>query len=247
MTYEPERLKEFHLGIKEHARHLVSRLGKKLVKMGKGSIKGGKRFKNSLLMRSQIKRKQKEAERQYLELGIRFYDDHRKEPPIEYLESIAVISRLEGEIAEIDEEIKKLHGIRLCPQCRSENPLNALYCCHCGHHLPELLEMEKDKDDDREKYCPKCGEKMTEKAVFCIKCGFKVDQTLPEISAAVHVFPVTAAAEEEEEVEEETSSGEDVEEISEEPEGESKEEPLESDPVTEEAEDKKKAPEEMAG
>lgn len=242
MTYEPERLKEFHLGIREHARHFVSRLGKRLVKLGRGSIRGGRRFKNSLLMRSQIKRKQKEAERQYLELGIRFYDDHREEPPIEYLESMAVIGRLEAEISEIDEEIKKLHGIRLCPQCRSENPLNALYCCHCGLNLPELSETEKDKDDDTEKYCPKCGEKMTDKAVFCIKCGFKVAQNLPEISTAVHVFPVTAVTEEEKSSLEE-EKGENLEQ----PKQELKEEGVESPSVSEESEEKKETPKEMAG
>ena len=44
-----------------------------------------------------------------------------------------------------------------CPDCRFENPLEALFCMKCGTKL--------------ERKCFHCGAEYPDEALFCMKCG----------------------------------------------------------------------------
>jgi cytochrome c-type biogenesis protein CcmH/NrfF len=50
-----------------------------------------------------------------------------------------------------------------CPECQTDNELNAKFCFECGSILPEHATTGK--------YCPACGVENTAEAKFCAECG----------------------------------------------------------------------------
>ena len=127
----------------------------------------------------QINDKEQEIEKYFLELGHRFYEDHVDNPPLEYRDCMEAIYVLNQEICGAKEHLKLLQGIRLCPDCQGESPIDAAFCAYCGHPFPPLEEETPSLPDER--LCPRCGEKLADNAVFCIKCGLRVDEIPPEM------------------------------------------------------------------
>ncbi len=112
--------------------------GHKISKMGKGVSKRTRTFKNSFTTRMQINNKEQEIEKYFLELGHRFYEDHVDNPPLEYRDCMEAIYVLNQEICGAKEHLKLLQGIRLCPDCQGESPIDAAFCAYCGHPFPPL-------------------------------------------------------------------------------------------------------------
>ena len=154
--------------------------GHKISKMGKGVSKRTRTFKNSFTTRMQINNKEQEIEKYFLELGHRFYEDHVDNPPLEYRDCMEAIYVLNQEICGAKEHLKLLQGIRLCPDCQGESPIDAAFCAYCGHPFPPLEEDTPSLPDER--LCPRCGEKLADNAIFCIKCGLRLDEIPPEMT-----------------------------------------------------------------
>ena len=102
-----------------------------------------------------------------------FYEDHVDNPPLEYRDCMEAIYVLNQEICGAKEHLKLLQGIRLCPDCQGESPIDAAFCAYCGHPFPPLEEDTPSLPDER--LCPRCGEKLADNAIFCIKCGLRLD------------------------------------------------------------------------
>ncbi len=163
--------------LKEEIKEMFLPASHKITKVGKGVTKRTKKFRDSFSIRMQLNEKEEEIEKYYLELGHRFYADHADEPPTEYLECMNSIRGLQEEIIEAREQLKLLQGIRLCPDCQRENPMDAVFCAYCGHVFAPLLNEPAKKES--EPVCPQCGEPMAPDAVFCIKCGHKIEKIQP--------------------------------------------------------------------
>jgi hypothetical protein len=55
---------------------------------------------------------------------------------------------------------------KICPQCKTKNPQNAIFCVNCGCKLDKNLNIK----------CPSCGTENTNNAKFCVGCGEKINQ-----------------------------------------------------------------------
>ena len=166
--------------LKEEIKEMFLPAGHKLSKMGKGVTKHTTKFKTSFSARLLISDKEQEIENQYKELGRKFYTEQWDHPPVEYRELMENIRSLHQEISQAKEHLKFIQGIRLCPDCQSENPIDAAFCAYCGHSLPPL-EAEAPALPQEPRVCPHCGEEMADHAVFCIKCGFRLGEPPAEM------------------------------------------------------------------
>lgn len=165
---------DYLYALKEEIKEMFLPASHRITKVGKGVTQRTRKFRDSFSLRMQLNEKEEEIEKYYLELGHRFYADHADIPPEEYQECMNAIRGLQEEIIDAREQLKLLQGIRLCPECQKENPIDAVFCAYCGHAFPPLI--SEPKEEELDPVCPQCGEKLAPDAMFCIKCGYKLEK-----------------------------------------------------------------------
>lgn len=77
-----------------------------------------------------IKSKEDALNKQYMELGKKYYDMHKEGEMPEA--EITAISTLLNEIKDLKEEILKIQGACTCPECGATLPEGISYCSKCG-------------------------------------------------------------------------------------------------------------------
>jgi len=58
---------------------------------------------------------------------------------------------------------------RYCPKCGQVIPFNAVICPFCKHDFEE-----KNINEKKIGFCPKCGAELEGTPYFCFKCGYKL-------------------------------------------------------------------------
>lgn len=62
-----------------------------------------------------------------------------------------------------------IYSNRRCPKCGRIIPLDAVICPFCKHDFEE-----KNINEKKQGFCPKCGVKLDGTPKFCYKCGVKL-------------------------------------------------------------------------
>ena len=79
--------------------------------------------------------------------------------------------------------VDRFNDTRLCNQCGSKNPKNALFCITCGQPLNSTIDNPDNSVrviPDREsqiRKCPSCGEPIHSFVAVCPSCGFEIKNT----------------------------------------------------------------------
>lgn len=99
-------------------------------------------------LKLEIGKLEKEMENNITALGnlvfMQFKGEKGLEEEIERL--LKSTKTLEVDIAELQEQINKLHPRQpVCPSCQTELPLNAKFCCNCGAKIEDNKPPETDK------------------------------------------------------------------------------------------------------
>ncbi|MCD7736052.1 MAG: TFIIB-type zinc ribbon-containing protein [Lachnospiraceae bacterium] len=108
-----------------------------------------------------INAEKKKVHSTYMEMGKKLYDRYREEP-LEGLET--EFHSLENAFASIEtlqEQIRAVKGVTLCPNCKTEVGVLERFCSNCGSKMPEVFEII---DDDPEKITPEETAGMPESA-----------------------------------------------------------------------------------
>ena len=101
------------------------------------------------------------------ELGKAYYQAHYNSDSCEFSEQVNQIRTLLAGIEEAEERIKRLKGIKKCPNCGSDVPAQTAFCPHCGTQVGEVA--------PRPRICPSCGKTAPEGSSFCVYCGTKLN------------------------------------------------------------------------
>ena len=75
--------------------------------------------------------------KQYAELGEAVFAKLRAVPDNEYQELIDKIKKTQLEIKDLEDQAAAVKGVKRCPECGAQNPLDADYCCKCGRSLQD--------------------------------------------------------------------------------------------------------------
>lgn len=106
-----------------------------LLSAGRDVSQKAKEVSEVAKLKLDIKSKEDALNKQYVELGKRYYDMH-KEGEIPEAE-IVNISTLRSEIADLKEEILQIQGACTCPQCGNTLPEGTVFCSQCGAKIGE--------------------------------------------------------------------------------------------------------------
>lgn len=108
----------------------------------------------------------------YTQIGYTYYQMHFESAEPEQTEKVLQIKKLLNCIDDYKDEIRKIKGIIVCPNCGAEMADKFTFCSACGAKIP----VPQPKNTGAAK-CPNCGWQLSEGQKFCVKCGTKVINT----------------------------------------------------------------------
>lgn len=139
-----------------------------------------------------IKGEEQALEKVYSQIGKLYVSEHGSDRENGFVEMLDAVSTAEEKISDYRNQILALSGIRRCPSCNLDVPMNAAFCCYCGKPLPELPK----KPNGLVCPNPKCGAPVVKGNLFCTACGTRLD------SSDIEFAPVKPATEKHEVVNE---------------------------------------------
>lgn len=76
-----------------------------------------------------------------------------------------------GTQGKLQEQMKRVKGLRNCPKCGAEVADEAIFCPGCGFSLPPKV-TPIPQSALQQKRCENCGSMVDEDAAFCTECGW---------------------------------------------------------------------------
>ncbi len=153
------RMKEGTMGFFEELEKSLEKrfgdAGQALSNAGQDMTRQAKGLAETARLKSLIAEKERILKEGYEELGKAYYDLHGDDENADGQESFKKIREAAEEIGALKAKIYKVKGVKGCPCCGRENPLDAVFCNQCGAKLPEEPEEEAAEEvcDAAEEAC----------------------------------------------------------------------------------------------
>ena len=125
-------------------------LGKKLKKFSQDTMTEVQKMNEVRQLNGKISDEKKLLNRLYLEMGQKLYDTYKDvELPLEEFDSdFRKIRERYVAIDLLQEKIRNVKGVMLCPCCNMEVAAGDRYCTNCGNKMPETVKLEETTDED---------------------------------------------------------------------------------------------------
>ena len=125
-------------------------LGKKLKKFSQDTVTEVQKMNEVRQLNGKISDEKKLLNRLYLEMGQKLYDTYKDvELPLEEFDSdFRKIRERYVAIDVLQEKIRNVKGVVLCPCCNMEVAAGDRYCTNCGNKMPETVKLEETTDED---------------------------------------------------------------------------------------------------
>ena len=120
-------------------------LGKKLKKFSQDTVTEVQKMNEVRQLNGKISDEKKLLNRLYLEMGQKLYDTYKDvELPLEEFDSdFRKIRERYVAIDLLQEKIRNVKGVVLCPCCNMEVAAGDRYCTNCGNKMPETVKLEE--------------------------------------------------------------------------------------------------------
>ncbi len=142
-------------------------IGKRLSDAGQGVARHTRNFTEVTRLNGAIAEQERQVEALLRALGQACYDRYQDDPDSEYAQQIKQLRAAYAQIAQYQDQIRQIKGVRLCPACGAEVGPDSAFCAACG------AKMEPPAGGGR--VCPKCGSRAEGESLFCAACGAKLE------------------------------------------------------------------------
>lgn len=122
-------------------------LSKKFKKIGKDTVTEVQKLNEIRQLNGRVNEEKKALNQIYMEMGKKLYELY-KDAPLEGFE--AEMQSVEEKFSMIDllqDQIRGVKGVALCPNCNMEVGAGERFCSNCGEKMPEVIEIEEKEDD----------------------------------------------------------------------------------------------------
>ena len=125
-------------------------LGKKLKKFSQDTMTEVQKMNEVRQLNGKISDEKKLLNRLYLEMAQKLYDTYKDvELPLEEFDGdFRKIRERYVAIDLLQEKIRNVKGVVLCPCCNMEVAAGDRYCTNCGNKMPETVKLEETSDED---------------------------------------------------------------------------------------------------
>lgn len=108
----------------------------------------------------------------FQQIGKLYYELHADNCEEAFSDFVSQIKDCENRIAQYKEQIDRVKGVKKCPQCGGDSPLEAKFCNSCGYHF--VNNSTEAAPVDKTIKCAKCGSELSEGSAFCENCGASI-------------------------------------------------------------------------
>jgi len=150
-------------------------IGKKISQTTQSAVKGAKEMADIAGLNMKISEEQGSLNSLYAQIGKKYYELHSETADENFSELCTSVTECSAKIANLEEEVKKIKGIKRCQSCGAEVPMTATFCGTCGAETREEPEpVEPAEPSGQVATCPNCNQELTGGAAFCGNCGHKI-------------------------------------------------------------------------
>ncbi len=143
-------------------------LSKRLTVVGQEAASQTKIFAETTKINAKISDEEKQINNLYLQLGKICFENNRDNPDSRYSDIVNNIKDAQTRIVFHRDELRRARGLKSCPQCGEDVPINSQFCNFCGSKVPEV---EPQSPEIITNKCPHCGAPVDDKSAFCLVCG----------------------------------------------------------------------------
>lgn len=121
---------------------------------------------------------EKDVDNAYRDIGRIYYNEYVTDTENINSSILPLFNRITENLKTIEEYRQEIYikkGLRICPECKMEIPVNAAYCNYCGAKQPPIINTVRNS-----RICPKCGSPCDEEQVYCTNCGYKLEIIEPK-------------------------------------------------------------------
>lgn len=189
---------------------------KKLKKFGKDTVVEVQKLNEVRQLGSRINEEKKKLNSIYAEMGKKLYNQYKEAPIDGFEDEIRTIEEKFSMIDLLQDQIRAVKGVVLCPCCNTEVAATERFCSNCGSKMPEVIRIEENEAVEEvlegEVVTEEAADETVEEAVEAAaeKAVENVEEADQEASETVEEVAEEAAEAEEEAVEEVTETVEDT-------------------------------------
>ena len=115
----------------------------------------------------------------YRQVGEIFYKENHDNPYLKenYADFFSEIKEKLMQLDKLSKEELAVNGLKRCPYCHTDIPIQSKFCNMCGYKLIEEPEPKRESSPRHIiKRCAWCGILLEEDAMFCGNCGHPVNE-----------------------------------------------------------------------
>ena len=175
-------------------------ISKKLKQFSKDTVTEVQKLNEVRQLNSRISDEKKQLNQVYMEMGKKLYQMYKEAPLDGFEEEMRTIEEKYSMIDLLQDQIRQVKGVVLCPCCNTEVAATERFCSNCGNKMPEVITAQDEAEVlEGEVVTEEAGEEESEAA----------DETVEETEASAETIEDEAAEEAVETVEEAAEAAED--------------------------------------
>lgn len=147
---------------------IFDELGKKVTSTSQNVAQKTKDMAEIARINSLVSDEEKRINNGYYQIGKQYVALHENDYEGNYAELIHMIKDSENKIRMYNKQIQDIKGVRRCPSCGAEVPVNAVFCNSCGARIPAVEMAGASEGMAR---CANCGALVKAGMKFCTSCG----------------------------------------------------------------------------
>lgn len=120
-------------------------LGRKLMNLGQDAKSGVQKVGETYQVNNKLNDEKKALTKLYAAIGKHIYHLDTQTPPEGLEDEFAAVKATQENIRQLTEQLNRLKGIVICPQCGREASREEKFCAGCGTRLPEAEQKTSDK------------------------------------------------------------------------------------------------------
>ncbi len=151
---------------------LFNGINKKITSTTQNIVRGTKDFTDTARFQAMIDDEKAQIEGLLSQIGKLYVETNGFDPETP-LGKLCIAARAAKErIAQYEQEIRRIKGLKRCPACGTDAPLNSIFCGECGTKIE--THPETTEEMAKKQCCTGCGAQLEGDVAFCTACGQKI-------------------------------------------------------------------------
>ncbi len=122
----------------------LENISDRVKKISKDTVKEVQKMNEIHQLNSQVNQEKKKIDSVYTQIGKKVCDLYKEEPLQEFESEIASVEESMQKIEELQEKVRSVKGVVLCPCCGMEVSIGERFCSNCGYQMPETEDEEPE-------------------------------------------------------------------------------------------------------